>query len=45
MDIWAEKHETFGGNFNELFEYLDKKAVHPNMDGIDFKSFVFKSCI
>lgn len=36
--IYGRKNmKLFGGNFNELFEYLDKKAVHPNMDGIDFK--------
>ncbi len=36
--IYGRKNmKLFGGNFNELFEYLDKKAVQPNMDGIDFK--------
>lgn len=36
--IYGRKNmKLFGGNFNELFEYLDQKAVHPNMDGIDFK--------
>lgn len=36
--IYGRKNmKLFGGNFNELFEYLDKKSVHPNMDGIDFK--------
>lgn len=36
--IYGRKNmKLFGGNFNELFEYLDQKAVQPNMDGIDFK--------
>lgn len=36
--IYGRKNmKLFGGNFNELFEYLDKKSVQPNMDGIDFK--------
>lgn len=36
--IYGRKNmKLFGGNFNELFEYLDKKTVQPNMDGIDFK--------
>lgn len=36
--IYGRKNmKLFGGNFNELFEYLDKKAVQSNMDGIDFK--------
>lgn len=36
--IYGRKNmKLFGGNFNELFEYLDKKSVQPNMGGIDFK--------
>lgn len=36
--IYGRKNmKLFGGNYKELFEYLDKKAVQPNMDGIDFK--------
>lgn len=36
--IYGRKNmKLFGGNFNELFEYLDQKSVRPNMDGIDFK--------
>lgn len=36
--IYGRKNmKLFGGNFNELFQYLDEKAVLPNMDGIDFK--------
>lgn len=36
--IYGRKNmKLFGGNFNELFEYLDKKSVQPYMDGIDFK--------
>lgn len=36
--IYGRKNmKLFGGNFNELFEYLDQKAVQPNMAGIDFK--------
>lgn len=36
--IYGRKNmKLFGGNFNELFEYLDKKTVQPNMDGIDFR--------
>lgn len=36
--IYGRKNmKLFGGNFNELFEYLDKKSIHPGMDGIDFK--------
>ena len=36
--IYGRKNmKLFGGNFNELFEYLDKKTVQPYMDGIDFK--------
>lgn len=36
--IYGRKNmKLFGGNFNELFDYLDKKSVHTNMDGIDFK--------
>ena len=36
--IYGRKNmKLFGGNFNELFEYLDKKAVQPNMAGIDFR--------
>ncbi|MDD6157355.1 MAG: toll/interleukin-1 receptor domain-containing protein [Lachnospiraceae bacterium] len=36
--IYGRKNmKLFGGNFNDLFEYLDKKAVQPNMGGIDFK--------
>lgn len=36
--IYGRKNmKLFGGNFNELFEYLDKKSVEPNMAGIDFK--------
>lgn len=36
--IYGRKNmKLFGGNFNELFEYLDKKTVDPEMDGIDFK--------
>lgn len=36
--IYGRKNmKLFGGNFNDLFEYLDKKTIHPDMDGIDFK--------
>lgn len=36
--IYGRKNmKLFGGNFTELFEYLDKKAMEPNMAGIDFK--------
>ncbi len=36
--IYGRKNmKLFGGNFNELFEYLDKKAIEPSMAGIDFK--------
>lgn len=36
--IYGRKNmKLFGGNFNELFEYLDKKSVQPQMGGIDFK--------
>lgn len=36
--IYGRKNmKLFGGNFNELFEYLDKKSIQTNMDGIDFK--------
>lgn len=36
--IYGRKNmKIFGGNFTELFEYLDKIAVQPNMAGIDFK--------
>lgn len=36
--IYGRKNmKLFGGNFNELFEYLDQKSIQPNMDGIDFK--------
>lgn len=36
--IYGRKNmKLFGGNFNDLFEYLDKKAIHPKMEGIDFK--------
>ena len=36
--IYGRKNmKLFGGNFTELFEYLDQKAMKPNMDGIDFK--------
>lgn len=36
--IYGRKNmKLFGGNFNELFEYLDQKAAQPNMAGIDFK--------
>lgn len=36
--IYGRKNmKLFGGNFKELFEYLDKKSVLPGMDGINFK--------
>ena len=36
--IYGRKNmKLFGGNFNELFEYLDEKSVQPQMGGIDFK--------
>lgn len=36
--IYGRKNmKLFGGNFADLFEYLDQKALQPNMDGIDFK--------
>ncbi len=36
--IYGRKNmKLFGGNFNELFEYLDKKSVQSQMSGIDFK--------
>lgn len=36
--IYGRKNmKLFGGNFNELFQYLDEKSILPNMDGIDFK--------
>ena len=36
--IYGRKNmKLFGGNFNELFQYLDEKSMMPNMDGIDFK--------
>lgn len=36
--IYGRKNmKLFGGDFAELFEYLDKKATQPNMAGIDFK--------
>lgn len=36
--IYGRKNmKLFGGNFNELFEYLDLKSVDPDMAGIDFK--------
>lgn len=36
--IYGRKNmKLFGGNFNELFEYLDKMAMQPKMAGIDFK--------
>ena len=35
--IYGRKNmKLFGGNFNELFEYLDQNSVEPNMAGIDF---------
>lgn len=38
MWIYGRKNmKLFGGNFNELFQYLDEKSMMPNMDGIDFK--------
>lgn len=36
--IYGRKNmKLFGGNFTELFEYLDKKSMEPNMAGIDFR--------
>lgn len=36
--IYGRKNmKLFGGNFKELFEYLDQKSVLPDMDGINFK--------
>lgn len=36
--IYGRKNmKLFGGNFSELFDYLDNKSVLPNMDGIDFR--------
>ena len=36
--IYGRKNmKLFGGNFCELFEYLDNKSGLPNMGGIDFK--------
>lgn len=36
--IYGRKNmKLFGGNFKELFDYLEEKAVDENMDGIDFK--------
>ena len=29
--------KLFGGNFRELFEYLDEKAINEKMYGIDFR--------
>lgn len=37
VDLWPKNMKLFGGNFNELFQYLDEKSMMPNMDGIDFK--------
>lgn len=36
--IYGRKNmKLFGGNYKELFEYLDEKSMQPNMDGIDVK--------
>lgn len=36
--IYGRKNmKLFGGNFNNLFEYLEEKTVNENMFGIDFR--------
>lgn len=36
--IYGRKNmKLFGGNFRELFEYLDEKAINEKMYGIDFR--------
>lgn len=29
--------KLFGGNFRELFDYLEEKSTNSNMSGIDFR--------
>ncbi len=36
--IYGRKNmKLFGGNFNELFQYLEEKSISENMYGIDFR--------
>lgn len=36
--IYGRKNmKLFGGNFRDLFEYLEEKSVNENMSGIDFR--------